>query len=227
VRNNAVSNRILLVEDDAALGEQVVEALSQAGFEPHWVRDGDDADGLRPDDYRLIVLDLMLPGTYGMELLKRYRAKSEVPVLILSARDDTADKIRGLELGADDYVTKPFFPEELLARIHACLRRPNLSNSQRLVVGAIVVDLERREATGSAGSLSLTPVELEILSTLARRKGAAVTREALVEAALDPAQESSRRTLDVHISRLRNKLGDDATQLETVWGIGYRLVDGS
>jgi DNA-binding response OmpR family regulator len=222
-----VSNRILLVEDDVALGQQVVDSLRDAGFEAHWVQDGDDARALRPDDYRLIVLDLMLPGTYGMDLLKRYRAKSEVPVVILSARDDTADKIRGLQLGADDYVTKPFFPEELLARIHACLRRPNLSSSRRLVVGALVVDLERCEATGSRGSLSLTPVELEILSTLARRKGAAVTREALVEAALDPTQESSRRTLDVHISRLRNKLGDDAAQLETVWGIGYRLVDRS
>ena len=222
-----MTDRILLVEDDVALGEQVERSLSQAGFEPHWVQDGDAARDLDPDQYRLIVLDLMLPGVYGMDLLKRYRAKSEVPVLILSARDDTADKIRGLQLGADDYVTKPFFPEELLARIHACLRRPNLSNVERLVVGEIVVDLERREVMASGKALSLTPVELEILATLARRKGAAVTREALVEAALDPAQESSRRTLDVHISRLRNKLGDDAAQLETVWGIGYRLSEGS
>jgi len=221
-----VSDRILLVEDDVALGQQVVDALSRAGFEPHWVQDGDDARGLEPDDYRLIVLDLMLPGTYGMDLLKGYRKKSEVPVLILSARDDTADKIRGLELGADDYVTKPFFPEELLARIQACLRRPNLSSTERLVVGAIVIDFERREITASGRALSLTPVELEILSTLARRKGAAVTRDALVEAALDPAQDSSRRTLDVHISRLRTKLGGDASQLETVWGIGYRLSEG-
>lgn len=220
-----MSDRILLVEDDAALGQQVVDALSRAGFEPDWVQDGDDARELEPDDYRLIVLDLMLPGTYGMDLLKRYRRKSEVPVLILSARDDTADKIRGLELGADDYVTKPFFPEELLARIQACLRRPNLSSTERLVVGAIVIDFERREVTASSGALSLTPVELEILSTLARRKGAAVTRDALVDAALDPAQDSSRRTLDVHISRLRTKLGDDAVQLETVWGIGYRLSE--
>ena len=220
-----MSNRILLVEDDAALGRQVVDSLSQAGFEPHWVQDGDDARALRPDDYRLIVLDLMLPGTYGMDLLKRYRAKSEVPVLILSARDDTADKIRALELGADDYVTKPFFPEERLARIQACLRRPNLSSTERLVVGAIVIDFERREVTASSGPLSLTPVELEILATLARRKGGAVTRDALVEAALDPAQDSSRRTLDVHISRLRNKLGRDAAQLQTVWGIGYRLSE--
>lgn len=222
-----MSDRILLVEDDLALGAQVVETLSRAGFEPQWVQDGDEARTLEPDDYRIIILDLMLPGTYGMDLLKRYRASSEVPVLILSARDDTADKIRGLELGADDYVTKPFFPEELLARINACLRRPNLTSSERLVVGAIRIDLERREVTGSKGPLSLTPVELEILTTLARRKGAAVTRDALVESALDPAQDNSRRTLDVHISRLRTKLGDDASQLETVWGIGYRLSDRS
>jgi two-component system response regulator MtrA len=222
-----MSDRILLVEDDSALGQQVLETLSRAGFEPHWVRDGDDARAIEPNDYRMIILDLMLPGTYGMDLLKRYRATSEVPVLILSARDDTADKIRGLELGADDYVTKPFFPEELLARINACLRRPNLSSSDRLVVGPIRVDLERREATGSRGPLTLTPVELEILATLARRKGAAVTRDALVEAVLDPAQENSRRTLDVHISRLRNKLGEDASRLETVWGIGYRLSDAT
>ncbi len=221
-----MSNRILLVEDDVALGQQVMDSLSRAGFEPHWVQDGDEARELRPDDYRLIVLDLMLPGTYGMDLLKRYRGKSEVPVLILSARDDTADKIRALQLGADDYVTKPFFPEELLARIQACLRRPNLSGNERLVVGDIVVDLERREARAGGNALSLTPVELEILTTLARRKGAAVTRDALVEAALDPAQDSSRRTLDVHISRLRNKLGNAASQLQTVWGIGYRLSEG-
>jgi two-component system response regulator MtrA len=222
-----VSNRILLVEDDVALGQQVVQTLSQAGFDPQWVQDGDAARDLDPDDYRVIVLDLMLPGTYGMDLLKRYRMKSEVPVLILSARDDTADKIRGLKLGADDYVTKPFFPEELVARIQACLRRPNLVGTERLVVGAIQVDLERHEVSNAAGSLSLTPVEFEILALLARRKGSAVTREALVDAALDPAQDGSRRTLDVHISRLRSKLGKDAIQLETVWGIGYRLSGGA
>lgn len=222
-----MSNRILLVEDDVALGQQVVQTLSQAGFDPHWVQDGDAARGLEPDDYRVIVLDLMLPGTYGMDLLKRYRVKSEVPVLILSARDDTADKIRGLKLGADDYVTKPFFPEELLARIQACLRRPNLVGTERLVAGAIQIDLQRREVSNAEGVLSLTPVEFEILALLARRKGSAVTREALVDAALDPAQDGSRRTLDVHISRLRSKLGKDAIQLETVWGIGYRLSGGA
>jgi two-component system response regulator MtrA len=220
-----VSNRILLVEDDEALGQQIVQTLSQAGFDPDWVQDGDVARNVDPRIYRLIVLDLMLPGTYGMDLLKRYRSKSEVPILILSARDDTADKIRGLELGADDYVTKPFFPEELIARIQAGLRRPTLVDSERIVVGGIRVDLKRREVMVSSGTISLTPAEFEILALLARRKGSAVTREALVEVALDPEQETSRRTLDVHISRLRNKLGPEASQLETVWGIGYRLSE--
>ena len=222
-----MSNRILLVEDDAALGRQVSQALSQAGFDPHWVQDGDEARDLDPSAYRLIVLDLMLPGTYGMDLLKRYRTKSEVPVLILSARDDTADKIRGFELGADDYVTNPFFPEELLARIQACLRRPNLVSTRQITVGPIRIDLERREVAGSGGALALTPVEFDLLALLARRKGSAVTRDALVDAVLDPANDSSRRTLDVHISRLRSKLGDDAALLETVWGIGYRLSERS
>jgi two-component system response regulator MtrA len=220
-----VSNRILLVEDDDALGRQVVQTLSQAGFDPDWVQDGDLARGVDPSNYRVIVLDLMLPGTYGMDLLKRYRSKSEVPILILSARDDTADKIRALDLGADDYVTKPFFPEELIARIQACLRRPVLVDTERIIVGGIQVDLKRREVMASRGAVSLTPAEYEILALLARRKGSAVTRDALVEAALDPEQETSRRTLDVHISRLRNKLGPDASQLETVWGIGYRLSE--
>lgn len=220
-----MADRILLVEDDVALGKQVVQTLSQAGFDPHWIQDGDAARDVAPDDYRVIVLDLMLPGTYGMDLLKRYRVKSEVPVLILSARDDTSDKIRGLKLGADDYVTKPFFPEELVARIRACLRRPNLVETERFSVGVIRIDTERREVNTPAGALALTPVEFEILALLARRKGSAVTREAIVDAALDSAHDSSRRTLDVHISRLRSKLGSAATQLETVWGIGYRLTD--
>ncbi|MEM7136746.1 MAG: response regulator transcription factor [Myxococcota bacterium] len=222
-----MSNRILLVEDDEALGNQVSDSLSQAGFDPHWVADGDDARDLRPDDYCAIILDLMLPGTYGMDLLKRYRAKSEVPVLILSARDDTSDKIRALKLGADDYVTKPFFPEELLARVHACLRRPNLIETERVAVGAISIDFDKREVRSHGEALALTPVEFDVLALLARRKGSAVSRDAIVDAALDGAHEGSRRTLDVHVSRIRRKLGEAADQLETVWGIGYRLVETS
>ncbi|MGB5813283.1 MAG: response regulator transcription factor, partial [Polyangiales bacterium] len=172
-----------------------------------------------------IVLDLMLPGTYGMDLLKKYRATSEVPVLILSARDDTADKIRGLKLGADDYVTKPFFPEELIARIQACLRRPNFVETTSMKIGAIHIDLEGRQVRLEDTVVSFTQVEFDIVALLARRKGSAVSRDAIVDAVLDAAHEGSRRTLDVHISRIRSKLGDASAQLETVWGIGYRLGD--
>lgn len=222
-----MTDRILLVEDDEALGHQVSDTLSQAGFDPHWVRDGDEASALEPNRYCAIVLDLMLPGTYGMDLLRKYRRTSEVPVLILSARDDTSDKIRGLKLGADDYVTKPFFPEELVARVQACLRRPNLVDTKRVAVGSLRIDLERHEVRSEDELLSLTRVEYEILALLARRKGSAVSRDAIVDAALDPSSEGSRRTLDVHISRLRRKLGMASGQLETVWGIGYRLNDVS
>src|SRR5262245_44800346 len=116
--------RILLVEDDAELGAQVVRHLERAGFAPTWLRDGDEARAVAPAEFALIILDLMLPGTYGLDLVKQYRAQADVPILILSARDDTADKVRGLRLGADDYITKPFFPEELVARVRASLRRP-------------------------------------------------------------------------------------------------------
>lgn len=220
-------NRILLVEDDEALGNQLVEQLSRAGFDPEWVQDGDAARSLDPEDFAVIILDLMLPGTYGMDLLKIYRRTSEVPILILSARDDTADKVRGLKLGADDYLTKPFFPEELNARIQACLRRPNLFETDRVTLGAITVDFARRQATVDGAEVELTPIEFGILSVLARRKESAVTRDALVDAALEGGPDANPRTLDVHVSRLRKKLGDAGKQVQTVWGIGYRLVQES
>ena len=213
-------DRVLLVEDDAELGRQVVEHLREAGLDPVWIRDGDEARDVVPDDYRLIILDLTLPGTYGLDLLKRYRRVSEVPVLILSARDATADKVRGLELGADDYLTKPFWPDELLARIDARLRRPAMQRGELLSVGTIRIDLTSHAVTVGGQELDLTPAELRILVELARRPGAALTRGALVESALD---QGSERTLDVHVSRLRKKLGDEASRIETVWGIGYRL----
>ena len=121
-----MADRILIVEDDAALGAQIVEHLQGAGFETEWIDDGDAARGAPVDEFQLVVLDLMLPGTYGMDLLKRWREGSDVPVLILSARQDTSDKVRALKLGADDYVTKPFWPEELVARVRARLRRPDI-----------------------------------------------------------------------------------------------------
>ncbi len=216
-----MADRILLVEDDAKLGAQIVEHLEAEGFVVRWIKNGDEARNADLDVLSLVILDLMLPGTYGMDLLKIYRDRSDVPVLILSARNETADKVRGLKLGADDYVTKPFWPEELVARVTARLRRPILSRGDVLTVGPFQIDTGARTAEIEGERLELTPSEYDILATLARRPDNAITRTALVEAALDLGSE---RTLDVHVSRLRKKLGDRGKHIETVWGIGYRLA---
>lgn len=215
--------KVLLVEDDIALGDQVVEQLEGIGCEVEWLKDGDEARAEDSNQYALIVLDLMLPGTYGMELLKIFRRQGDVPVLVLSARQDTADKVRALKLGADDYLTKPFWPEELVARVRARLRRPELRREDgRKKVGSIVMDEDARAAEVDGAAIDLTKAELDVLLTLARRPGSAMTRRALVEAALE---QGSERTLDVHVSRLRKKLGSAGAQIATVWGIGYKLLE--
>jgi DNA-binding response OmpR family regulator len=219
----AVTETILLVEDDAKLGAQVVGYLEEAGFSVTWIQDGDRARAVDPSQYALIVLDLMLPGAYGMDLLKRWRETSGVPVLILSARDHTADKVRGLELGADDYLTKPFWPGELMARVQARLRRPVLGRTQVVRSGPLAVDLAARRVEVDGAPVGLTPAELGILMVLAERAGAAISRTELVDAVLDAANPSAERTLDVHVSRLRKKLGAAGERVATVWGIGYRL----
>ncbi len=215
-----MSDRVLVIEDDAALGTQLVAQLERAGLKVRWIRDGDEARGVELDGVRLVVLDLMLPGTYGLDLLRIFRTRSDVPVIVLTARNETADKVRALELGADDYVTKPFWPEELVARVQARLRRPTMTRGDLLRVGALEIDLAAHTATVEGVPVELTNTELELLTALARRPGAAVTRRALVEAALDLGTE---RTLDVHVSRLRKKLPDSAPKIATVWGVGYRL----
>jgi two-component system response regulator MtrA len=219
--------RILLVEDDDALGAQVRDMLRGDGFDVEWHRDGDAAAKVDVTGFALVVLDLMLPGTYGLDLLKRWRtAELDVPVLVLSARQDTNDKVRALKLGADDYVTKPFFPDELLARVNARLRRPDLRRGEGpLRLGRLELDVEGRSLRiDGEPSPELTKVELDILIALAKRPGSAISRRALVEACLDPDKLGSERTLDVHVSRVRKKLGPAGAQLQTVWGIGYKLV---
>lgn len=216
--------RVLFVEDDEKLAKGVVAALTRDGLTVTHVADGDAAATVDPKGFDLVILDLMLPGTYGLDLLKRYRSRSDVPVLILSARDDASDKVRALKLGADDYVTKPFFPEELVARVRARLRRPTIERSGVLRAPGLVLDPEARTLHTDAGSVELTRAELDILAVLMRRAGAAISRSALVEAALDPSAGGTERTLDVHVSRLRKKLGPAGEQIETVWGIGYKLV---
>jgi len=192
-------------------------------------RDGDEALRAPYEELDLVLLDLGLPGTYGLDVLKAIRKRSEVPVLILTARDHTSDKVRGLSLGADDYVTKPFWPDELVARIRARLRRPGMGRASTAAqrdeesivrAGSIEIDLEGPRVIVGAEEIELTRAELAILAMLARRAGRAVTRADLAEEALDGGGE---RTLDVHVSRLRKKLGDEGERIKTVWGIGYRL----
>ncbi|MEM9864841.1 MAG: response regulator transcription factor [Myxococcota bacterium] len=218
---------ILLVEDDDALGAQIKQSLEEAGHDVRWIQDGDEAKGVALEPTTLIVLDLMLPGTYGLDLLKIYRTRSDVPVLILSARDQTTDKVRALELGADDYLTKPFWPEELLARVAARLRRPEVvKDVDQRTVGDLRIDFSARQlarkADGEWTAITTTAAEFDVMAMLARRPGQPISRQALVDGALDPEQ-GTPRALDVHISRLRKKLGPAAPQLATVWGIGYRL----
>ena len=220
-----MSRRVLLVEDDNELGGQIVHRLRDNGFEAVWWREGrrvalDDVRG-----FDLIIVDLMLPGVYGMDMLKDVRACSEVPVLVLSARDATADKVRALKLGADDYMTKPFWPEELIERVRARLRRPTLERRELVEVGELRIDLARREVSVRGTRVEVTRVEFGFLAALAERPGEAATRQWLAERALDPDRDGNERTLDVHVSRLRKKLGP-GTFVETVWGIGYRLARG-
>ena len=217
---------ILLIEDDAALGTQVKRNLEEAEFEVVWWRKGRLVSEVDLGDIALVVLDLMLPGVPGLDVLKHLRNTSEVPVLVLSAKQDSADKVHALKLGADDYLTKPFWPEELLERVRARLRRPALQRSSELRVGALTIDPQSRVARHREEPLELTKVEFDLLAAFARRAGQPVPRAWLLAHVLDPEREATDRTLDVHVSRLRKKL-KNADLIETVWGIGYRLIGGS
>ena len=215
-----MSDRVLLIEDDRELGAQIVATLHKAGFGVTWWTEGRVPD---PASIDLLIVDLMLPGMYGLDILKALRATSDTPALVLSARNDTSDKIRALKLGADDYMTKPFWPEELVERVRARLRRPTLARNDVIEVGPLRIGLAERQVWVGERAVDLTRAEFDLLATLARRPGAAVTRAALVDAAIDADRDGAERTLDVHVSRLRKKLGD-AGMIQTVWGVGYRLA---
>jgi DNA-binding response OmpR family regulator len=226
-----VSSRvILLVEDDATTASTLQLYLERAGFNVEWVADGALAmaafERLAPT---FVVLDILLPGRDGLEICRALRARSAVPILLLTAKSTERDILRGLEHGADDYLVKPFSPRELVARVAAILRRA--LPAMRLALGSLVVDLERHEARLGGVPLTLTPGELRLLAALVRRPGRVFRREELLAAAT-PDGESGLRTVDVHVANLRRKLavpaagsaGSTPPRLETVYGVGYRLV---
>ena len=221
--------RVLLIDDDARLHELLASYLGQNGVSVAHAPDGQR--GLAALDagvYDAVLLDVMMPGMDGLEVCKRIRAKSRVPVLMLTATGDETDRVVGLELGADDYLAKPFSPRELLARLRAVLRRSQPGTvSEKLAVADISVDIPAREAKVKEKLLDLTGIEFDILVALMRRAGRVVPRDALLSEAGRSDVVVSDRTVDVHISHLRQKLGDDPRSpriLKTVRGVGSVLV---
>ncbi len=227
-----MAQRILVVDDDRQIVRLIQSYLEQAGYHVLTAYDGDTAMRLirtqRPD---LVVLDLMLPNRDGWEITRLVRATpqlAELPILVLTARIDDADKIVGLELGADDYVTKPFNPREVLARVHAVLRRANGGPAplSTLESGPIRMDVDRHEVYVKDTLIELTPTEFELLKAMLEQPGHAYTRRELIDRALGDTYESLERTLDSHVKNLRKKLEIDADApscIQTVFGVGYRL----
>lgn len=219
---------ILVADDDEHIVELVSIYLRRAGFSVCTAYDGDEAiERAASDNPDLVVLDIMMPGTDGIQVCRELRRNGDTPVVFLTARGSDIDKIAGLQLGADDYVTKPFNPEELVARIQAVLRRTKGSGraGTRLIVGDLDVDTSSRRATAAGKALVLTPKEFDLLATLATFPGVSLDRERLLDLVWGTSFYAIR-TVDVHIARLREKLRGAQVQIDTIWGAGYRLTGG-
>ncbi|MDR3544459.1 MAG: response regulator transcription factor [Candidatus Limnocylindrales bacterium] len=219
--------RILVVDDEANIVELLRLYLEKEGFAVIAARDGDEALALHlRHDPDLVILDLMLPKKDGFDVCREIRRRGATPILMLTARSDDVDSIVGLELGADDYVTKPFNPRALVARVKAILRRATAtaSGTRPIEVGALRLDARRREATVGDRRLELRAREFDLLIALARDPGVVLTRDALLEDVWGTDFPGETRTVDVHVGELRKKLGDDGPPIETVRGVGYRLV---
>jgi DNA-binding response OmpR family regulator len=223
---------ILIVDDEQNIIELGRLYLENDGFEVAWANDGEEAlarfKSLSP---ALIVLDLMLPRIDGWEVCKRIRAVSEVPIIMLTARTDDVDKIVGLELGADDYMTKPYNPRELVARVKAVLRRggkakqPPPGEGRLMSAGPLTVDVDRREARLHGTLLKLRTKEFDLLQVFVEHQGMALSREKLLDLAWGFDFFGETRTVDVHVAHLRERLTtSDQVNIETIWGVGYKMV---
>lgn len=226
-------SKVLLIDDDVELTGMFQEYLEQEGFEVKTAHDGEAGAGAALSGlYAIAVLDVMMPRMNGLETLRRIRAHSTIPVLMLTARGDDTDRIVGLELGADDYVAKPCTPRELTARIRAILRRTQASPTDTaanapLLVGQLTMWPEQRRATWAGNNLELTSTEFNLLEVLARNAGKPVSKNTLSEQGLGRPMARFDRNIDVHLSSLRHKLGaiaDGRSCLQTVYRLGYQLI---
>jgi two-component system alkaline phosphatase synthesis response regulator PhoP len=224
-----LADKILVVEDEAQITRTLRLYLEQAGCQVVIVADGAQAmPAFRHEKPDLVILDLHLPHVDGWEICRQIRREADTPIIMLTARSEESDKLIGLELGADDYVTKPFSPREVAARVRVVLRRSRGQGQSSPILRAdkLILDLEAHTATQADQPLDLTPTEFDILTALMRHPGQAFTRLQLVEAAQGVAYKGYERVIDQHIKNLRAKLGDDARAprfIETVFGVGYRL----
>jgi DNA-binding response OmpR family regulator len=219
---------VLVVEDEASIASFVALYLRNAGYEVRTAATGGEALSLSAaGDVSLIILDLMLPDIDGIDVCRRIRQRSEVPILMLTARDEDVDKIIGLEVGADDYLTKPFNPRELVARVKSILRRAaperRQMESKQIRHGDLVIDAGRREAKVGEEEVQLAPKEFDLLWELLDHRGLVLTRDQLLERVWGYTFAGDTRTVDVHVRQLRRKLGD-ASPIVTVWGVGYKVT---
>ena len=221
--------KILVIEDEPDIAEVLQYNLEKEGFDVETARRGDTGfDAVRRDNPDLILLDLMLPGIDGLELtrmLKRDPLTSRLPIVMLTARGEEVDRIVGLELGADDYISKPFSPREVVLRVKAVLRRfqQEESAAERIEVGGIELDLSGHQLRVRGREVPLTATEFRLLRLLLERSGRVQTRGQLLSDVWGYAEDIDSRTVDTHIRRLRRKLGPEAERIETVIGVGYRL----
>ncbi len=218
--------RILVVDDDAALAEMIGIVLDSEGFTTETVGDGSAAmEAFRTVQPDLVLLDLMLPGIDGIEICRRIREESGVPVVMLTAKSDTSDVVLGLEAGADDYIPKPFKPKELVARVRARLRRKDTDGSEELAIGDLAIDVAGHRVTRAGKPINLTPLEFDLLVALARKPWQVFSREVLLEQVWGYRHQADTRLVNVHVQRLRAKVEADPENPEivvTVRGVGYR-----
>src|SRR4051812_1990054 len=220
-----MAGTVLLVEDEPSVGELVRSYLSRDGYRVIWVRSGEDAlVELDRHQIRLVILDIGLPGMDGFDVCRAMRARSPVPILMLTARDEEPDRVVGLEVGADDYLTKPFSPRELVARMKAILRRTDPKPAQEvLTLGDVVVNRETHDVTIAGEHVELTAKEFDLLAYFAANPGALLTRDQLLDRVWGVEYPGGTRTVDVHVAQLRRKLGRP-TLIRTLRGAGYKAV---